>query len=137
MNAIARWEFVSTTTHERPPHSLSLPLTLSLTLYIYIYVLTARKINLVICLTYRALMICSDSRIESKIKKVTDIFLLNGYPDNVSSNSMGSTIEKCNTCKSFGPLKCPVYSKLPWIGPVRLLFADNISKAVTRCFYSA
>ena len=32
-------------------------------------------------------------------------------------------------------LKYPVYIKLPWIGLVSQVFADNISKSVTRCFY--
>ena len=35
---------------------------------------TSRNINLVRCLTYRALMICSDGRIENEIRKVTHIF---------------------------------------------------------------
>ena len=57
-------------------------------------------------------MICSDSRIQSEIKKVTDIFPQTGYPHNVLWNCIRSTMEKFNTCKSFGPLKFPVYTKL-------------------------
>ena len=84
----------------------------------------------------RLTLYCSDSRIESEIRKVTDIFLKNRYPDNVISNCMRSMIIKFNTCKSFGPLKCSVYIKLLWIGMVSQVFADNISKSVTHWFYS-
>ena len=31
-------------------------------------------------------MICSNNRIDAEIKNVTDIFLKNGYPDNVTFN---------------------------------------------------
>ena len=67
---------------------------------------------------------------------MSHIFLKNGYPDNVVSNSIRSTIVKFNTCKSFCPSKGLVYIKLSWIGPISQEFADNISKSVTRCFYS-
>ena len=36
----------------------------------------------------------------------------------------------------FGPPKCPVYVKLPWIGPAIQVFADKISSSFKRCFYS-
>ena len=62
-------------------------------------------------------------------------FLKNGYPDNVLSNSIRSTIVKFNTRKSFGLLKCPVYIKLPWIVPVNQVFADNISGKLRGCGY--
>ena len=39
-------------------------------------------------------MICSKSRVDAEIRKITDIFLRNGYPDNVVSSSIGSTLPK-------------------------------------------
>ena len=37
--------------------------------------------------------------------------------------------------KTFGPEKCPVYLKLPWIGNVSSNFENQINKAITSCFY--
>ena len=77
-------------------------------------------------------MICSDSRIESEIRKVTDIFSQKRIPRQCC---IRSTRVKFNTYKSFGPSKCPVYTKLLWIEPVSQVFADNISKSVMCCIY--
>ena len=90
----------------------------------------SQKINLVKYLTYWALMICSKNRIDVKIKKITDIFLRNGCPDNIISTSIGSTISKFNSIKSIGPSKCLVYMKVPWISAISQLFADKISGLV-------
>ena len=46
-------------------------------------------------------MIYSESRIDVEIKKITDIFLRNGYPDNVLSSSIRSMISKFNSFKSI------------------------------------
>ena len=46
------------------------------------------KINLAKRFTHRALMICSDSRIEAVLKKVARIFLKNGYPKDVISDNI-------------------------------------------------
>ena len=74
------------------------------------FVLKSTKINLLIkCLTHRALVICSNCRIDAEILKVTDIFQRNRYPANV----IFSSILKLNTIKSFDPSKCSVFVKLP------------------------
>jgi len=36
----------------------------------------------------------------------------------------------------FGPEKCPVYLKLPWIVNVSSKFENQISKAITSCYYA-
>ena len=66
-------------------------------------------------------MICSKSRIDAEIKKVS-IFLRNEYQENVISSGIGSTISKFNSIESIGPSKCSVYMKIPWIGVVSLFF---------------
>ena len=38
--------------------------------------------------------------------------------------------------KTFGPEKCPVYLKLPWIGNVSSKFENQINKAIISCFYA-
>ena len=81
-------------------------------------------------------MICSKSRIDAEIKKITDIFLRNGYPDNIISSNIRSTISKFNSIKSFGLSKHPVYVKLSWFGVVSRFLADIISGSIMRCFKS-
>ena len=38
--------------------------------------------------------------------------------------------------KPCGPEKCPVYLKLPWIGNVSSKVKNQISKAITSCYYA-
>ena len=38
---------------------------------------------------------------------------------------------------SFGPSKCPVYVRLPWIGSPSQLIADKVSSSVTHCYNAA
>ena len=100
------------------------------------FVPKSRKINLLKCLTRWALIICSKSRIDAEIKKITDIVPRNGYSENVISSSIRSTISKFNSIKSFGLSKCLVYMKIPRIGAVHQLFADKIFLLVMWCFNS-
>ena len=44
-----------------------------------------RKISLIKTLTHRALMICSKSKLNSELEKLTKIFLEKGYPEDVIS----------------------------------------------------
>ena len=37
---------------------------------------------------------------------------------------------------TFGPERCPVYLKLPWIGNFSSKFQNQISKAITSCHYA-
>ena len=95
----------------------------------------ARKINLIKCLTFRALNICSDSKIEGELQVITDIFKNNGYPEEVISHNIHLTVSKFkNKRRTFGPPKCPVYFRLPWIGPASQTFASKIVNSVSRCY---
>ena len=38
--------------------------------------------------------------------------------------------------KVFGPLKCPVYFRLPWVGSTCQSFADKIASSVYRCYHA-
>ena len=39
-----------------------------------------------------------------------------------------------NTNKAFGPPKCPVYFRLPWVGSASQSFADKIASSVYHCY---
>ena len=43
----------------------------------------SRKLNLIRCLSYRALNICSECKIENELRGIKDIFIDNGYPEDV------------------------------------------------------
>ena len=52
------------------------------------------KLNLIKCLSFRALNICSDSKIEEELKVIREIFLNKGYPEEVIDDNINSTVTK-------------------------------------------
>ena len=95
-----------------------------------------RKISLIKTLTHRALMICSKSKLDSELEKLTKIFLENGYPEDVISVYIKEKIGNFSADIKFGPQKCPVYLKLPWISNSSLRFESQIKQAITNCFFA-
>ena len=85
--------------------------------------------------THRALMICSKSKLDSELEKLTKIFLENSYPEDVISVYIKEKIGNFSADIKFGPQKCPVYLKLPWIGNSSLRFESQIKQAITNCFF--
>ena len=75
-----------------------------------------RKINLISTLMHRALMICIKRRLNGEIERIKKILLDNGYPKNVINTQIATKIAQFSTLKRFGPEKCPVYLRVPWIG---------------------
>ena len=93
----------------------------------------SRKLNLIKCLSFRALNICSDSKIKDELRVIRELFLNNGYPEEVINDNTDLTVTKfSNKNKIFGPSKCPVYFRLPWIGPASQSFVDKIASSVSR-----
>ena len=97
----------------------------------------SRKLNLIRCLSYRALNICSECKIENELKAIKDIFIDNRYPVDVIDNNIKHTVTKFkNTNKVFGPPKCPVYFRLPWVGFASESFANKIASSVYHCYHA-
>ena len=97
----------------------------------------SKKLNLIRCLSYRALNICSDCKIEDELKVIRDIFINNGYPKEVIDDNIKFTETWLkNENKTFGPPKCPVYFRLPWVGSASQFFAERIASSVYRCYHS-
>ena len=77
----------------------------------------------------------SDRFLDRDLNDLKSIFLSNGYP--------GRLLDKlfCNLDNNnpyFGPNKCPVYLKLPWIGPIAENHFQYALKNITeRTFYAA
>ena len=93
-------------------------------IYIYIYI-------------YRALNICSDFKIENELKSIKNIFIENGYPEEVIDVNIRHTVTKFKSMnKFFGPPKCPVYFRLPWVGSASQSFADKIASSANHCYHA-
>ena len=95
----------------------------------------SRKLNLIRCLSYRALNICCECKIDNELKAIRDIFIDNWYPEDVSVSNIKYTLTKFrDTNKVFGPLKCPVYFRLPWVGSATGSIANKIASFVYHCY---
>ena len=95
-----------------------------------------RKISLIKTLVHRALMICSKTKLGSELDKIKQLLIENGYPADVLLSCINQKVANFAAEKTFGPEKCPVYLKLPWIGNVSSKFENQINKAITSCFYA-
>ena len=64
----------------------------------------SRKVNLIKCLSFRAVSICCDSKIEDELKAIKEIFINNGYPKEVIDDNNNLTVTRFkNKNKIFGP----------------------------------
>ena len=74
---------------------------------------------------------------ENELKVIKDIFIDNGYTEEVIDVNIRYTVTRFkNTNKAFGPPKCPVYFRLPWVGSASQSFADKIASSVYRCYHA-
>ena len=60
----------------------------------------------------------------------------NGYPEDVVLSYIKEKIASFSAVQKFGPQKCPIYLKLPWIGNTSLRFESKIRQAITKCFFA-
>ena len=97
----------------------------------------SKKPKLIKCLSFRALNICCESKIKEELKVIKEIFMNNGYPEEIIDENINLTVTRFkNKNKIFGPPKCPVYFRLPWIGPVSQSFAEKVASSVYRCYHT-
>ena len=96
----------------------------------------SRKLNLIRCLSYRALNICSDCKIENERKAIKDIFIDTGNPEDVIDIIKHTMTKFKNLNKVFGPPKCPVYFRISWVGSASQSFADKITSSVYHCYHA-
>ena len=61
-------------------------------------------------------MICTKRTLSGEIERIKKTLLGNGDPKNVINAPITRKIVRFSTLKRFGPEKCPVYLKVPWIG---------------------
>lgn len=94
------------------------------------------KINLISCLTNRALKLCSTCRLDDELGRIAEIFAALGYPEHVVKNTICRAVKRFHQPRTFGPAKCPVYLHLPYIGKVSSRFEEQTTKAVEDTFNS-
>ena len=91
------------------------------------------KISLISTLVHQVLMICAKRRLNGEIVRIKKILLDDGYPKNVVNAQIAKKIAQFSILKRFGPEKCPVHLRVPWI-------ATNLEKeiktAVESCYGS-
>ena len=93
-----------------------------------------RKTNLILTLTHRALAICFPERLPSELGKIKFILQTNGYPEHVIKSLMAQKIKQFYALSKFGPKRCPVYLRAPWLCSVSSWFEKPAKTAVKQCF---
>ena len=58
----------------------------------------------------------------------------NSYPESIIDKGISNKLARFQSLPKFGPNKCPVYLKLPWIGNISLKFENKINSSVKHCF---
>ena len=81
-------------------------------------------------------MICSKTKLDSELDKINQLLIDNGYPEHVLLSCIKEKLANISSERRFGPEKCPVYLRFPWIGNVSSIFDNQINKAITSCFYA-
>ena len=95
-----------------------------------------RKISLISTLVHRTLMICTKRRLNEEIERIKKILLDNGYPKNIINTQITKKIAQFSTLKRFGPEKCPVYLRVPWIGKPSTNLEKEVKTAMESCYGS-
>ena len=92
------------------------------------------KKNLITTVVHRALRICSKSMLQQELKNKRVILSDNGYPESIIGRGISNKLTRFQSPPKFGPYKCAVYLKLPWIGNISLKFENKIKSSVKHCF---
>ena len=95
-----------------------------------------RKISLISTSVHRALMICTKRRLNREIERIKKILLDNGYSKNVINTQITKKIAQFSILKRFGPEKCPVYLRAPWIGKPSTNLEKEVKTDVESCYGS-
>ena len=95
-----------------------------------------QKTNLISTLVHRALMISTKSKLNEEIKHIKNILLDNGYSESIIDSNISKKISQFSMPKRFGPEKCPVSLRIPWIGKASISLDKNVKMAVKSCYGS-
>ena len=79
-------------------------------------------------------MICTKNKLKQEIDFIKKILLDNGYPEDIVLKHISKKIAQFSAAKPFGPEKCPVYLRAPWIGSASQQLEHQVKSAVQNCF---
>ena len=91
-----------------------------------------QKLALICSLTTRAKRICSPSLLSQELDKLRNIFISNGYPLSIVDRYMQLILKDREVF--FGPKKCQIYLKLPWLSDSSTKFESRISNIISSSF---
>ena len=78
-------------------------------------------------------MICTKRRYNREIERIKQILLDNGYPKNIINTQITKKMAQFSTLKRFGPEKCPVCLRVPWIVKPSTNLEKEVKTAVESC----
>ena len=81
-------------------------------------------------------MICTKHILNEEIERIKKILLDNGYPENIINTQITKKIAQFSTLKRFGPEKCPMYLRVPWIGKSSTNLEKEVKTALESCYGS-
>ena len=81
-------------------------------------------------------MICTKRRLNEEMEQMKKILLDIGYPKNIINTQITKKNAQFSTLKQFGPEKCPVYLRVPWIGKPSTNLEKEVKIAVKSCYGS-
>ena len=71
---------------------------------------------------------------QQELENIRVILRDNGYPESIIVRVISNKLDRFQSLLKFGPNKCPVYVKLPWISNISLKFENKIKSSVKHCF---
>ena len=82
-------------------------------------------------------MSLSPTRVRSGVRsrvRIKSILLANGYLEHIINSCMARKIKHFHVPTKFGPKKCPVYLRLPWLCSVSTKFEMQVKSVIQHCF---
>ena len=73
-----------------------------------------------------ALMICFKTNLTDELKFIKKASLKNGYPEDVITYIIKYRCLQFSTKLKFGPGRCPIYLRLPWIDNASMQLIEQV-----------
>ena len=74
------------------------------------------------------------TKLKQEIDFIKKILLDNGYPEDILLAHISKKTAQFSIAKPFGPEKCPVYLRAPWIGSASQQLEHQVKSAVQNCY---
>ena len=94
------------------------------------------KINLILTLVCRALVIFFESPLQNGLSNICSILINSSYPEVVAHTALTQKMNQFCKQTQLGSKKYPVYLHLPWLGNVSKRYEMQIKTAVKRCYFA-